>query len=76
MKKFMFTALVLVAFSGVSMANTVEEKDDELLRKSNRECAQIAINYVDYFEAEYGFVNESDADLLFDIVYNTCVEQD
>lgn len=70
----MFTAFALVAFSGASMANSIEEKED-LVLKTNRECAQIALNYVDYFEAEYGFVNPSDADLLFDIVYDTCVEQ-
>ena len=31
MKKLFFTAIAMIAFSGVSMANTIEEKEDMLI---------------------------------------------
>jgi hypothetical protein len=37
MKKFMFTAIALVAFSGVSMANTIELERETIPYKINTE---------------------------------------
>jgi hypothetical protein len=43
MKKFIFTAIAMVAFSGISMAGTLEEKTDLTPPKS---CEDKAIDYI------------------------------
>ena len=45
MKKLFFTAIAMIAFSGVSMANTIEEKEEIVIVD---DCQQ---NVIDYYES-------------------------
>lgn len=57
MKKLFFSAVFLLAFSGVSIANTIEVKnldeietksDEKLIRTTPEECASIRVLYYDH----------------------------
>ncbi|MBG6060316.1 hypothetical protein IWX83_000079 [Flavobacterium sp. CG_9.1] len=62
----MFTALAVVAFTGVSMAGTEEVKEEVKIDVSKNKsviddnlCEQMAINSYEYITSHYEVVNES-----------------
>lgn len=66
MKKLMFTAIALVAFSGVSMANTKQNK--KIIRKIDCECLREST----YYNAINNGANTQQAFYIAQATYNSC----
>lgn len=58
MKKLFFTAIVLVAFSGVSMASVVEVKVEKDVPVLNVDCVKVAIAALDAADPNNGMTQE------------------
>lgn len=84
MKKVIFTALAFIAFSGVSMANTVA--DEEIVKEnkvqkneqSNQivvaDCNQVAAACMELFEDSFGCIESSKMyNSLYNMMYNNCM---
>ena len=54
MKKLFFTAIAIIAFSGVSIAGTIQEKDEAIVRS----CMQVYMETYDAF-VEAGLSSEA-----------------
>ena len=80
MKKLMFTAIALVAFSGVSMANTIA---DEEVKKDNEVKKEVVIQmkadpcqnvcHLAYDLAISEGASHATADAYGDLVYANCI---
>ena len=64
MKKLLFSAIALVAFSGVSMANTIEEE-------RTIDCVQVAIAALDAADPNNTMTNVQ-AHNFYQAQYNAC----
>ena len=58
MKKLLFSAIALVAFSSVSMANTIEENLEKDNTKKTDGCVTTAIRMMDIIEASNGEITD------------------
>jgi hypothetical protein len=70
MKKLLFSAVALVAFSSVSMANTIEVED---LRARN--CAQEADELIATIELEEGSLSDVEEDYYWYSYYSACMNE-
>ncbi|MFY7740000.1 MAG: hypothetical protein ACOVQC_05740 [Flavobacterium sp.] len=82
MKKLMFTAIALVAFSGVSMANTIaddevvsKKQNNEKILKTDSECMKYASLKVEAYESQYGCMTSSQYNYSFWGHYNKCLDK-
>jgi hypothetical protein len=82
MKKLMFTAIALVAFSGISMAdNTIVEKEIEQKEVLNaKPCETVAYImaslYEESIENEYGTcLNSSQYNAIYNAAYKDCMNK-
>ncbi|WP_159687583.1 hypothetical protein [Flavobacterium sp. 9R] len=72
MKKMIFTAMAVLAFSAVSVANTIEVKEEVVVNNESKEvigtpCEDSAINsYEEFINAFHD--GEDDLDLLNDLL--------
>ncbi len=82
MKKMLFTAIAMVAFSAVSMANTIEVKDVEVVKSDLTIDAEIVEEKGDYWDCAYGanlfldnldFFEEAEAYQNADSYFNDCM---
>ena len=67
MKKLFFTAVAMIAFSGVSMANTIEEKKEVVLVS----CMEVAMNT--YREMEIAGLGEEECQTEANAAYGECI---
>ncbi|TWI02367.1 hypothetical protein IQ05_00613 [Flavobacterium tiangeerense] len=71
MKKLVFTALAVVAFSGAAMAKTGEVKEDvvvsdklkvevpsKLVEDEDNKCMDNAMNFIDFLDIDDDVINE------------------
>ena len=66
MKKLFFTAIAIIAFSGVSIAGTIQEKDEAVIGS----CMQVyAETYQDFVDA--GFPGEASSEAA--AAYGECL---
>lgn len=85
MKKVFFTVSALVAFSAASMANTIEVKEEVVPVEKKKEveaakvellkrdlCAEIASIRLQQYENNYGCVEDSYANAIWQYYYNRC----
>ncbi|OUD36562.1 hypothetical protein [Flavobacterium sp. FPG59] len=72
MKKLVFIALAVVAFSGAAMAKTEEVKEvkEETLFT---DCSTVAQNKLEKYEKENGCLTGTQATLIYKLFYNRCV---
>lgn len=72
MKKFVFSAIAVMAFSVSSMANTISEESlDEIIVV---DCYQVATDVVNQINRERGPLSSMEQYNLFSIAYNLCVQ--
>ena len=73
MKKFMFTAIAMVAFMGSSMANTIEIKEITVTIVDNKDiCDRIALASAMAVIKEQGTINQAAAAAA--AAYTTCIK--
>ena len=68
MKKLVFTAIAMIAFSGASMANTIEVKEEVVRRAS---CMQVSIEV--YNELREAGVGTEEAQIEANAAYGECL---
>lgn len=78
MKKFIFSAVALTAFSFSAMANNevkeVEQvKEDQVLKTNGFDCDDLANMIVEYMEQVEGVDDCEYLDHTRDVIYNNCV---
>jgi hypothetical protein len=71
MKKLFFTAIALVAFSGISMASTVEVKVEKDMPVLNVDCVKVAIAALDAADPN-NEMTQAQADKFFQGQLNAC----
>lgn len=69
MKKLLFTALAVMAFSGVAMADTLEVKEDKVFYE---DCYTQAANYVDNVYDPNGTHSPQQNDAAYQGYYQAC----
>jgi hypothetical protein len=83
MKKLFFSAVALVAFSSVSMGNTIaveessynnKEKEEKVLL-FNSKCMQYAADKAEAAEAQYGCMTSAQYNNYFWGQYNKCLDK-
>ena len=77
MKKLFFSAVFLMAFSSVSMANTIADEivlsNDVLL--TNPQCMQYAADKCEAYELQWGCMTSSQYNFAFWAHYNRCLDK-
>ena len=78
MKKLFFTAIALVAYSGVSSANTIIDKENadnkiEVIIKA-RNCAEEANQLIDTIVNEEGQLSPEEEDYYWYTYYSGCLK--
>ena len=76
MKKLLFTAIALVAFSGVSMANNIEESTVETIETFlvvGEDCAELANQLIETIENEEGALSADEEDYYWYSSYSYCM---
>jgi hypothetical protein len=71
MKKLFFTAIALVAFSGVSMANTIEIENTDSLEKTLQNCFNYALAAT-VLESGGTPMSQSEFNANYSFYYNAC----
>lgn len=76
MKKLFFTAIALVAFSGISKANTIEAENNTVATTEFRNadpCATKAAYVMSLVEAEQGCIEDANEyNALYNYYYQLC----
>jgi hypothetical protein len=74
MKKMIFSAVALLAFSFAGMANEIEEKkvEEKIIVKAN--CDSYAKSCIVAETYQYGPMSQSQFNEAYSFYYNTCVE--
>jgi hypothetical protein len=75
MKKLFFTAITLVAFSGISKANTIENQNavESVEIKKADPCATKAASVMNMVEAEQGCIEDANEyNALYNYYYQLC----
>lgn len=72
MKKFMFSAIAMIAFVGSSMASDIAEKDVELMSNDYNSCIQEAIFKVNEDEIMFGCLTPTQYEFLLQSYYRKC----
>lgn len=81
MKKLFFTAIALVAFTSVSMANTISNESKEESKENDRElrtnptCMQYASDKCEAFELQFGCMTSTQYNYMFWANYNKCLDK-
>ncbi|MGZ9676884.1 hypothetical protein [Flavobacterium sp. GNP001] len=72
MKKLVFTALAVVAFSGAAIAKTEEVKEvkEETLFTN---CSTVAQDKLEKYEKDNGCLSGAGATLMYKLFYDRCV---
>jgi hypothetical protein len=71
MKKLVFTALAVVAFSGVAMANSVEVKEDKVFYE---DCYTKAADYVDKIYDKDGTHTNEENNVVYQAYLAGCLK--
>ncbi|SHL48367.1 hypothetical protein [Flavobacterium xanthum] len=72
MKKLVFTALAVVAFSAVAMAKTGEVKGSDLLSYEDTDCVSETADKMDCLDPE-NKLSAEEANKIYQILYNNCI---
>ena len=85
MKKVIFTAIAMIAFSSASMANSIADEEVVVNNKEKKEivvekevvvkkdCFAMALFAFDVFESLYGEMNDQQATNFLNYAYNQCM---
>jgi hypothetical protein len=85
MKKMIFTAMAVLAFSAVSMANTIEVKEEVVVNNESKEektvvhlevfadCYTKAMNYLDRYDRD-GSHSQSQNEAVYNAYLNGCLQ--
>jgi len=78
MKKLFFSAVALIAFSSVSMANTMDLEDfkiEEKVEILGVDCNQWAIDKINHYENMNGCLTPTQYGFYFNSYFNECMDK-
>lgn len=72
MKKLVFTAFAVVAFSGVAMANTADKSEFNMLSLKIKDCASETIDKMDCLDPD-NELSSMQTNAIYQVLYDKCV---
>ena len=72
MKKLVFTALAVVAFSGVTRTNTAVKSEINMLSLKIKDCASETIDKMDCLDPD-NELSSVQANTIYQVLYDNCV---